>query len=236
MATRPASQKRPSGLTVVLAFGVAVAVTVALIVVAVVARNGSETPAASPTPSADLAGITQNGAFLGEPSAKVTLVEYADLQCPACRIYAENVFPTVVNEYVRPGKVKAEFRGYAFLGEDSLKAQRFVLAAGRQNHLWDLVDALYRNQGGENEGWVTDDLVRRLAGEIEGLDVDQLFADAGTDAIARAAEQGTADAQAAGIPGTPTFFLQVEGDEPYFIQVGLEPDQFRGAIDDALAG
>lgn len=236
MATTPASQKRPSGLTVVLAFGIAVAVTVALIVVAVVARSGSDTPDATPTPSVDLSGITQNGAVLGDPSAKVTLVEYADLQCPACRIYAENVFPIIVDEYVRPGQVKAEFRGYAFLGEDSLKAQRFVLAAGRQNHLWELVDALYRNQGPENEGWVTDDLLRRLAGEIQGLDVDRMFADAETEEIASAAEQGAADAQAAGIPGTPTFFLQVEGEEPYFIQVGLEPDQFRAAIDDALAG
>jgi protein-disulfide isomerase len=236
MATRPVSQKRPSGLAVVLAFGIAIALTVALVVVAVVSRTGSDTPDATPTPSVDLNGIPQRGAVLGRPNAKVTLVEYADLQCPACRVYAEDVFPGVVNEYVRTGKVKAEFRGFAFLGEDSLKAQRFALAAGRQDRLWQLVDGLYRNQGRENVGWVSDDLLRRLGGEISGLDVDRMFADAGTDEIAREAEAGAAEAQNAGIPGTPTFFIQVDGEEPYFIQVGLELDQYRAALDDALAG
>ena len=51
-------------------------------------------------------------------------------------------------------------------------------AAGLQDRLWHLQEALYRNQGGENSGWVTDELVRRLAGEIPGLDVERLFVDA----------------------------------------------------------
>ena len=97
---------------------------------------------------------------------------------PRLPCYTEEFFPTVVDEYVRPGKVKTEFRGYPFIGEDSLKAYRFLLAAAEQNKLWKLQEALYRNQGAENEGWVTDDLIRELASQIDGLDVDQLFADA----------------------------------------------------------
>jgi protein-disulfide isomerase len=220
---------------VVLAFGAVVALTVALVVVALVARSGSDTGSEPTAPSVSLVGIPQSGAFLGSPDAKVTLIEYADLQCPACRAYAEQVFPGIVREYVKPGEVRLEFRGYPFLGEDSLKAERFVLAAGQQDKLWNLVDALYRNQGGENEGWVTDDLLRRLAGEIPGLDVDQLFAAANTDAVAQQAQQNAADAQAAGIPGTPTIFIKIGDDEPYFIQNG-DLAHFRAALDDALSG
>jgi protein-disulfide isomerase len=235
-ATREATRKRPSGLTVVLAFGIAIALTVALVVVAVVSRKSSDTPEPTATPVVDLAGIPQQGSILGSPDATVTLIEYADIQCPACRLYAEGAFPGIVDEYIRPGKVKAEFRGYAFLGEDSLKAQRFLLAAGLQNRLWNLQEALYRNQGAENEGWVTDELVRRLAAEIPGLDVDRLFADAATNDITRAAEDGASQAQAAGIPGTPTFLVQIGTAEPYFVDVGPTIDDFRPVLDDALAG
>src|SRR5215510_11420648 len=173
-ATRSRSTGRPSRQKVVLAFGIAIAAAVALVVAAVLLRNGNSTPAATATPVVDLQGIPQAGSVLGSPSANVTLIEYADPQCPACRLYTESIFPTVVDEYVRPGKVATEFRGFPFIGEDSVTGYRYLLAAGEQGKLWNLAEALYRNQGAENSGWLTEDLVRRLAAEIPGLDVDRL--------------------------------------------------------------
>jgi protein-disulfide isomerase len=41
---------------------------------------------------------------LGNAAANVVLIEWADPQCPACRFYSEDVFPTVVDDYVRPGR------------------------------------------------------------------------------------------------------------------------------------
>ncbi len=229
--------KRPSGLAVVLAFGGALAVAAALVLVAVVFRDGSDNggePTPPLAPTVDFTGIPQDGAILGDPAATVRLIEYADLQCPGCRQYALTVFPGIVDDYVRPGRVQAEFRGYPFLGEDSFKAQRFVSAAGLQDRLWNLQEALYRNQGAENSGWVTDDLIRELATEIDGLDVEQLFVDAESDEIGQAVDDGVAQAEAAGVPGTPTFFIQLGNEEPYMLQSGLTTEQFRAALDDAL--
>jgi protein-disulfide isomerase len=234
-ATKPGSKERPSGRTVVLAFAIAIAAAVALVIGALVFRNDSSS--APPTENAvvDLTGIPQDGRVLGSPDANVTLVEYADLQCPACRLYTEEFFPTVVDEYVRPGKVKTEFRGFPFIGDDSVKAYRFLLAAAEQDKLWELQEALYRNQGDENGGWVTDDLVRELAGEIPGLDVDRLFADAESDAIVEEANSAEAAASAAGVVGTPTFLIAIGSEEPYLVQFG-SVDQMRDALDDALSG
>ena len=218
---------------VVLAFSVAVAAAVLLVAVALLLRDGGA-PASVPTPVVDLAGIPQQGTVLGAPEAKVTLIEYADLQCPACRNYALNVFPAIVDANVRNGLVKTEFRGFPFIGSDSLKAQRFVLAAGLQNKLWQLQEALYRNQGQENEGWVTDELLRELAGEISGLDVEKLFADAESNEVASAVEAGFKEAQAAGIPGTPTFFVKIGDAEPYVLQTPSDSASLQAALDDAL--
>lgn len=235
-AMRPAVQGRPSRRSVILAFGIAIAAAAALVIVAILFRNANEAPEPIPTPVVDLAGIPQSDTVLGKPGAKVTLIEYADPQCPACRYYSVSIFPAIVNEYIRPGKVKTEYRGYPFIGSDSVKALRFILAAGLQDHLWDLQEALYRYQGRENAGWVTDDLLREVAAKIPELDVDKLFADAESDAITEKAEQAEGEARAAGIPGTPTFFIRIGNEQPYYIQVELDTAQFREALDDAVRG
>ena len=63
-----------------------------------------------------LLGIPQAGVVLGDPNAPVTLVEWADLQCPFCREWSTAAFPALVHDYVRTGKLQIVFRGLAFLG------------------------------------------------------------------------------------------------------------------------
>jgi protein-disulfide isomerase len=222
---------------VVLAFAIAIAAAAALVAAALLLRSSEDTAEPSPVPSVDLTGIPQDGIVLGADAANVNLIEYADLQCPFCRGYSESVFPVIVDEYVRPGRVKTEFRALAFIGEDSEEARRFVNAASLQDRAWQLQEALFRNQGGENSGWVTDDLVRTLAEQIEGLDVDRLFEDAETEEIIALGDEATSQAQAAGVRGTPTFYIQIGDEEPYQLEFeGLDPAEFRPALDDALEG
>jgi protein-disulfide isomerase len=228
------SSTNPSRRTVILVVGVALALTAALIAVALAMRGGSS-PTPSNSPAIDFSGIPQQGAVLGSPKAKVKLIEYADVQCPACQYYSLNLLPTVVDEYVRPGKVATEYRGYPFIGDDSIKGERFLLAAAEQNKMWQLMEAFYRNQGAENSGWLTDDLIRKLAAGIPGLNVDKLFARAQSAELGSAAQQAAATGQSAGVRGTPTLLVAIGNQTPYEISVGT-PDQVRQALDDALKG
>jgi protein-disulfide isomerase len=221
---------------VVFAFAGAIGVTIALIAAALITRSGNDAPPPTTAPVVDLGGIPQSGISLGSPSAKVTLIEYADLQCPVCRAYTESVFPTIVNRYVRTGRVRMEFRGLAFIGDDSLKALRYAQAAGLQDRLWQMQEALYRNQGGENSGWVTEDLARELGAEIDGLDVEQMLTDTESDEVAARIGQAQTQATAAGVPGTPTFYIQIGDEEPYAIETGLSAETMGQALDDALRG
>ena len=109
---RPSPEpSRPSRRMVVLAFAVAIAAALALVGVALVFRDsGLEHAPATRLRASTSPGSRRTGASSG-PAAHVTLIEYADAQCPGCRSYTEELFPTVVDEYVRPGKVKTEFRG-----------------------------------------------------------------------------------------------------------------------------
>jgi protein-disulfide isomerase len=229
------SSTAPSRRSVSTAFGLALVVAAALVLVAVFLRkNDAPTPVATPVVNIDR--IPQSSRVLGDPKAKITLIEFADPQCPGCRYYTLSIYPKLVDEYVRTGKVKTQYHGYPFIGPDSIKGLRFILAAGFQNKLWQLMEALYRNQGAENSGWLTDALVRRLAGEIPGLDVDRLFTDAKSPEVTRMIEADLKQVQAHRLPGTPSFLVQVGQAKPYVLSVPLDVGAFRSALDDALRG
>ena len=174
--------------------------------------------------------------MLGDPKAPVTLVEWADLQCPYCREWALVTLPSLVRDYVRPGKLQIVFRGLAFLGPDSQRALQVALAAALQNRLWQVVDLLYRLQGIENSGWATDALLRDVATTVPGLDLQRLLAYANSagvhDAIVQAARAG----DAAHVTGTPTFHIGRTATKQLrlFKPTNLGEGPFKAAIESLL--
>ena len=127
-------------------------------------------------------------------------------------------------------------RGLAFIGPDSDTALRAVLAAGRQGRLWDVVELLYGNQGAENSGWVSEELLGQIAAEVPGLDPEQFAADRQLQELDSEIAEAQAQATLAGVHGTPSFELGRTGGHLEPLEVtSLAPDQFRTAID-ALLG
>jgi protein-disulfide isomerase len=184
-----------------------------------------------------LEGIPQSGTVLGEDTAPVTLVEYADLQCSYCAHWSSRTFPALVADYVRDGRLRIEFRGLAFIGPESEDALRAAHAAGGQGKLWHVIDLLYANQGAENAGWVTDDLLRDVGAAVPGLDADRMLDERGSATIGASIDETAVGAHAAGISGTPSFLLGPTGGKLSRLEVtALAPDEFRTAIDKLLHG
>ena len=55
---------------------------------------------------------------MGNPAAKVKLVEYGSLACPHCRHFEETGYKPLVQSYVRTGQVSYEFRNLLLNGPD----------------------------------------------------------------------------------------------------------------------
>ena len=183
-----------------------------------------------------LSGIPQNGTVLGSPDAPLTLVEYADLQCPFCAEWARRAFPELVRDYVAPGQLRIEFRGLAFLGPDSELALRTALAAGEQNRLWDVVHLLYANQGGENAGWVTADLLDRIATAVPGLERDLMLDQRWTPRVERELHAASRAAERDRVTGTPSFLAGPTGGELEPIMLSsLDAAPVRAHLDGLLA-
>jgi protein-disulfide isomerase len=183
-----------------------------------------------------LHGIPQRGNELGSPRAPVTLAYYADIQCPYCGEWSRGTLPDVVRRYVRTGQVRMVFRGLAFVGPDSDTALRTTIAAGNQNRLWNMLEGLYHNQGAENAGWVTDDLVQRVGSSVPGLDVGRMLGERTSAGVDAAIVADRNDATRMGVNATPSFGVGYTGKPLRLVQAtSLGIDGIAPSIDALLA-
>ncbi len=158
-------------------------------------------------------GIPQHGMALGNPRAPVTLVEFGDLQCPVCAAYAEDALPTIVTRYVRTGQVRLVFRNLDSIGSDSVRAARMAGALGEQNHLWEFIDLMYKNQGAENTSYVTDRYLEALATAIPGVDVGRALRERNSPAVRAQLRQAGELARQLHLQSTPSLVLS-DGAQP----------------------
>jgi protein-disulfide isomerase len=169
--------------------------------------------------------IPQDGLYLGSPSAPAQMVVYIDLQCPFCKNYETTVMPTIIEKYVRPGKVRVKVEPWAFIGPDSFRAQKAMLAAAKQNKAWNFAEILYLNQQTENTGWLDDSMVAQAAASIDGLNVVKLFKDRNGSDVKQEANAVDASAKASNVTGTPTVFAGKTGGKLKLVgSKGLVPD------------
>jgi len=224
-----------------IAVAAAAVVAGALIAALVLSTGGGSKQPAASTPvgaarvTAMLHGIPQHGATLGSPHAPVTLMEFADPQCPYCGEWARTSLPTIVRRYVRTGKVQIVFNGLAFVGADSDTALRAALAAGQQNRFWNVLELLFENQGTENTGWVTDSLLQSIGDAVPGLNAQRMLAARSSNSVERELVDAETFAKQVGVNSTPTFAVGKTGEPLRIVQLqNLAPSALTPSLDAAL--
>jgi protein-disulfide isomerase len=230
--------------TAVLRLGLVLGLAVVVVVIAIVVSSGGSKPTTASTPGggSDAAqvqtlfqGVPQTGVTLGKASAKPTLIEFADLQCPFCAEYSNQAMSTVVDNYVKTGKLRYQLRLRSFLGKDSVTAAGAAAAATKQNKLYQFADLFYRRQQSENSGYVTDAFLSKLANDT-GVNASAAVAaakSASTQPLVKAAEQ---QAASLGSNSTPDFYLRLASGR--LVKVSpqdLTASAFTQALDQALA-
>ena len=163
----------------------------------------------------------------GNPDATVTLVEYGDFQCPACRTAYEALKP-VKEEY--GDRVLFAYRHYSFLGANSDLAAQATEAAALQNKdaFWQMHDILFDNQQGENS-WRNDDAENILVGYAEeiGLNTEQFRDDLNSSEVKDAVRDDNRSGQSGNVTGTPSFFLNDEKVDVQFAKQRRVQRSFR---------
>lgn len=238
--------KRDRLAPVLAIVGGAIVLVVALVVASQISNNSNKPSAENINTDsvADmLRGIPQQGIYLGNPKAKLTLVEFSDPQCPWCGKWARETFPTLVQNYVRSGKLRIEYRGVDVIdvpntgSTDSEQMIRLAQAAGLQNRLWDVVELEFENQATEGSGYATDPFLRGIAQAVDKLDANKALAAANTNAVVPMIDSARqlALAKIGKRFSTPTFLLERAGSNKPEEIVGAQPiSVFTAAIDAQL--
>jgi protein-disulfide isomerase len=167
-----------------------------------------------------LAGIPQHGNTLGYQKAPVTVQYFGDLQCPACRSFQLRVLPSLIESYVRTGKLKIEYHSLetATRNPSAFGAQQVAaLAAGRQNKMWNFIELFYQEQGPEHSGYVTESYLQGLAQQVSGLNLIEWTAARNDRQLARTLLTDARASRGAGMTATPTFLIGYTGSKPRYL-------------------
>lgn len=168
----------------------------------------------------------------GSETASVTLTEFADFQCPACRS-ANDLPGQILSNY--PNDVKFVFRhfpltSHPFGNISSLAAE----AAGAQGKFWEMHDMLYDKQDewGNLGAPVSRDRVieyfKSYAGQL-GINVETFAKAIDTNAFITAINEDISAGTASGVNATPTFFVNnTKISEPSFAEIKKEIDRVLG--------
>lgn len=245
-AEREAAAKAQRQRQLQILGGVALAAIAVVVVVIVISSSGggskgTDVTAGKPASGGaevarQFAGIPQSGVTLGKPNAPVTMVEYIDLKCPVCQAFETQAFPTLVDKYVKTGKLRVQARVQDFVGNeehDSEDAARMGLAAAEQDKFFPFAALFYRHQGNENEAYVTDSFLASIAKAVPGLDVQKALDARQSDTVSSELKQASQAFDANGFTGTPSFQLGTTGGtlKPFTPTAFNDPSSFEAAID-----
>ncbi|MGC4190382.1 MAG: thioredoxin domain-containing protein [Thermomicrobiales bacterium] len=208
-AARKARQKRLMSLLAVV------------LVVAIVGVSGfaywtskDDSPSELVASPMALSAIPQSGMTIGMTDAPITVIEYADFQCPFCANFALQMEPQLVQNYVATGQVRFEFQPMPILSSlalddpanESVRAAEAGICASDQGKFWDFYSLLYTKQSGENIGTFTLDKLIGYAQE-GGLDVPTFTSCMNNRTHLQEVLNSRQQGINAGVSGTPTFFV-----------------------------
>jgi len=165
-------------------------------------------------------------AFLGDPNAPVTIIEFSDYQCPFCQKFWSETLPLLKENYIDTGKVKFIYRDFPIpslhpLAQLTAEATECVRSKGGDEAFWQYHDKIF-----ENQQLISNDNIKSWAIEL-GYDIEGCLenGDFRTEVL-----DDLRDAQSAGGSGTPYFIINgkpLGGAQPFEV--------FQQLIDAELA-
>ena len=169
---------------------------------------------------------------MGAEDAPVTVVEFADYQCPFCLRFTKTTFPLLKQKYIDTGKVRWVALNLPLpFHKDARKAAQAAHCAGEQDKFWEMRELLFRNPQKLN----TENLPAHAA--TLSLDITAFNECLQSDRYLAEIDQDAKDAKAVRLTGTPSFIIgktskdEITGD----VVIGAQPmNIFDAAITRAM--
>lgn len=170
--------------------------------------------------------------YWGKSDAKITVTEYADFNCPGCRVFAESTEKQLKEKY--SDKIKFVYKHFPLKisgHETSQKAAEASEAAGTQGKFWEYHDLLFSRQS-EGGSWNTEKLTD-YSKEL-GLDTEKFKKELADDYYRKVVKDSAQEAVDKSLTGTPSILIndqKIEGQNgniPTFEDLQKEIDKKLG--------
>lgn len=202
-------------------------VATVLLIVAIVVGGGTDTKIdTNPIDVDDPRLVRDYSPRLGPDGAALQIVEFADLQCPACA-RTQPLLEQAVAEY--GSKIQVVFRHFPLSShQNAQEAAQAAEAAGAQGKFWEMASKLYFNQSNWQDSRQPLPIFQGYAEEL-GLNTEQFANDYSRQELVDRIRTDTGDGNALGVAATPTIYFN--GEE---ISVPLSYPELKAAIDARL--
>ncbi len=170
----------------------------------------------------------------GSAEASVTIVEFADFECPFCLRFFRQTYPLIQERYIDSGKVKVIYRDFPLDAHPhAQKAAEAAECADEQGKFWEYHDLLFQNQQALS---VAD--LKSYARQL-GLNPARFDECLDSGKYAEEVKRDRADGISLGVSGTPTFFINGKkfiGAQPFsafeeVIQKALEESSLTPSLE-----
>ncbi|MCR4335765.1 MAG: DsbA family protein [archaeon] len=172
-------------------------------------------PTVPSEPVIDMEALIDDDAMEGNPDAPVTIVEFSDFQCPFCESFYTNTLGKLRENYIDTGKVRVIFRDFPLsFHPNALPAAEATECANEQGKFWEMHDKIFENQDAMSTA-----SYKQWAADL-GLNTEQFNTCYDSSKYQSEIQADFADGQAAGVSGTPTFFIngqKVVGAQPFSV-------------------
>ena len=164
--------------------------------------------------------LLDGASILGDPNAKITIVEFGDYQCTFCYKFHQDTMKKIDDNYISSGKVNFVYKDFPLNGEASKIAAEASYCAQKQGKFWQYHNIVFDNWDGENTGWVTKNALLEFAKYSE-LDIEEFNTCMNNSEYKEKVLQNEQFAREINIDATPSFLIFSEN-EVYRI-IGAQP-------------
>lgn len=176
--------------------------------------------------------------FLGDMSAPVELIEFSSLDCERCATYRTETVPLVIDEFVRPGKLRLDLELLVPEGDEHIQlATEAAYALAFDNRIWHFTDIFIRDRAENPEGEPTNEYLIGIAGQTDLIYEPDFTEAAGDELVERALAraESLADEWMIDRENLPQFLIGPLGG-PYEVMTAdpTDPDAFLAAIEEQL--
>lgn len=217
--------------TVAQAYAIPFAIIIAGLAIASAIYFGGDKKNVAAAIGTTIDPVTSADHIIGNPNAKIVIVEYSDTECPFCKAF-QPTMQKVMDEYGKNGQVAWVYRGYPLpmhtKAEKEAEATECANKLGGNTKFWEFLNKIFEVTPANN-GLDPAELPK-IAGEI-GLDVTAFNTCLNSGEMKKIVDADIASGNKVGVSGTPTSFVlvnkkvigQIEGAQPFeSVKAGIE--------------